>query len=423
MRPAFVFDPDRCTGCQACELACSIENDLGPTRTWREVITFNSDAIPGISRFHLSLACNHCAEPACMHSCPALAYSSDPATGAVLIEADKCIGCRYCSWACPYGAPRYEPERGVMGKCTFCQHRLEDGLKPACATLCPTGALDFTELPASRLGGDVDGFPQTPLGPSIRIESPGHRDSLEPEAPRLALAHREPPDRTAISLRREWSLAAFTFLVASLFALLAGSVGGTIGVRPGVFALVAVLAGALSLSHLGRPGRAWRAALNLRRSWLSREVVAFGAFVFGGTWLLAASEPGTAGGAIVFAAGLATLVSADMVYRPVHRGLHPVLDGGGSLLTGLYLAGWLAGDLWLAGAAGLLKLAAELHGNLRPRPDRGAPGRYLLVPRILLGLVVPAAAAITAGLPLPAWALGCMFVGEALARAGYYLRL
>ncbi len=424
MRSAFVFDPDRCTGCQACELACSIENDLGPERTWREVITFNSDSIPSIPRFHLSLACNHCAEPACMHACPALAYSHDTATGAILIETDRCIGCRYCSWACPYGAPRYEPERGVMGKCTFCQHRLEDGLKPACATLCPTGALDFAELPASRLGGDVAGFPRTSLGPSIRIESPDRPGSLEPAAAaRHSFAPPGPSDRTAISLRREWSLAAFTFLVALLFAQVAASVSGSIEVRAGPFALVAMLAGALSLSHLGRPGRAWRAALNLRRSWLSREVVAFGAFVSGGVWFLAGSGLGTATGTIVLILGLATLASADMVYRPVHRGLHPILDGGGSLVTGLYLAGWLAGNLWLAGAAGLMKLAAELHDAMRRRAGRRAEGRSLLVPRILLGLAVPAAAAIAGGLPLPAWALASTLVGEALARIGYYLRL
>ncbi len=119
MRGAFVFDPDRCTGCQACELACSIENQLGPDRSWRGVLTFNERAWPGVPLFHLSLACNHCEEPACMHSCPALAYERDAATGAVLIRTELCIGCRYCSWACPYGAPQFEPEAGVMGKCTL----------------------------------------------------------------------------------------------------------------------------------------------------------------------------------------------------------------------------------------------------------------------------------------------------------------
>ncbi len=85
---AFVFDPNRCTGCQACELACSIENELGPDRSWRGVVTFNEEAFPGIPLFHLSLACNHCAEPACMNTCPALAYHRDEETGAVLVDVD-----------------------------------------------------------------------------------------------------------------------------------------------------------------------------------------------------------------------------------------------------------------------------------------------------------------------------------------------
>jgi len=77
MPSAFHFDPNRCTGCQACELACSIENDLGPDRSWREVVTFNDASAPGIPRFHLSLACNHCSEPACLLGCPAAAYRKD----------------------------------------------------------------------------------------------------------------------------------------------------------------------------------------------------------------------------------------------------------------------------------------------------------------------------------------------------------
>jgi DMSO reductase iron-sulfur subunit len=269
MPSAFVFDPNRCTGCQACELACSIENDLGTDRSWREVVTFNDGAVAGVPRFHLSLACNHCAEPACMYSCPALAYDRDAASGAILLDPSRCIGCRYCSWACPYGAPTYEEERGVMGKCTFCSHRLDQGLKPACATLCPTGALDFQDLPTSELVAAVPGFPQTDLGPSIRIE-PVHRrlhqgsgragnDGLHPIAPL-------PPSFPGITLRSEWSLAVFTFLVAILFAAFGAAAAGAFSVPSPLFATVALGAAGFSLSHLGRPGRAWRAGLNVRRS-------------------------------------------------------------------------------------------------------------------------------------------------------------
>ena len=429
MLSAFLFDPDRCTGCQACELACSIENDLGTDRSWREVVTFNDAAIPGVHRFHLSLACNHCAEPACMHSCPALAYSREASTGAVLIDPSRCIGCRYCSWACPYGAPRFEEDRGVMGKCTFCSHRLNLGLKPACATLCPTGALDFAALPVSELNAPVPGFPQTDLGPAIRIEPVRRRAHLEavgrPDPGMDSGALSESASHHGITLRSEWSLAAFTFLTALLFAAFGAASAGELWVHPILFAAVTIGAAGFSLAHLGRPERAWRAGMNVRRSWLSREVLGFGAFTAGGTAALFAGAPLESGfGATVAVLGVFTLVSADQVYRPVYPGLHPMADGGGALVTGLYLAGLLLGNPWIAGLAWSVKVASGTHGALRG--EAGSPRRppvALAIPRVLLGLVLPAAAWIAWGAPLPAWVLIGAVVGEALGRAGFYLRL
>ena len=154
MPNSFVFDPNRCTGCGACQLACSIENQLGPAKSWRRIETFNPRNHPQAPVFHLSLACNHCNEPACMYACPALAYSRDGRTGAVILDENKCIGCKYCSWACPFDAPRFDAARGVMSKCTFCNHRLADGLAPACASLCPTGALILSNLSVLLLKPD-----------------------------------------------------------------------------------------------------------------------------------------------------------------------------------------------------------------------------------------------------------------------------
>ena len=428
MPAAFVFDPNRCTGCQACELACSIENDLGPDRSWREVVTFNDGAAPGVPRFHLSLACNHCAEPACMYACPALAYERDAESGAVLLDPDRCIGCRYCAWACPYGAPRFEEAHGIMGKCTFCSHRLKDGLEPACATLCPTGALGFANLPLSELGAPIAGFPQTDLGPSIRIEPALRTIHPDPGTTRNELAESVRPGRIvpspAITLRSEWSLAAFTFLTALLFAGFVGAVGGALRPSPAVFAAVAALAAAFSLSHLGRPARAWRAGLNLRRSWLSREVAAFGIFVAGGVVVLAVGGAAGSGASRgVALAGLLTLVSADQVYRPVYPGTHPLLDGGGTLLTGLYLAGLLLGNPWLAGMAGSIKLLSEGHRALRGSTGPAHRPAALAIPRVLLGFALPAAAWIASGTPLPAWVLLGAIVGEALGRIEFYRRL
>ncbi len=431
MRSAFVFDPNRCTGCQACELACSIENRLGPDRSWRSVLTFNQRALPGVPLFHLSLACNHCEEPACMHSCPALAYERDAATGAVLIRTELCIGCKYCSWACPYGAPSFEPENGVMGKCTFCSHRLADGLAPACTSLCPTGALAYAEVPAELLSSDIEGFPKTDLGPSIRIlprtgrveqreDPPVGIDGFGPGSGMPGEARKEP----SIGLASEWSLAGFTFLLAVLFALLSANTVGTLRVPALGYAAIAGVAVLLSLAHLGRPARAWRAILNLRGSPVSREVLGFGALGALGTLSLAwpAGEIATGIAWLGLGAGLLALVSADSVYRPVFQGGRPALHSGGALLTGLYLAGLLAGVAWLAAAVGALKLYSYVARRMAgtPPPDRAASGWAGPAVRLGLGLLVPGLVWAWAGIPLSAWALGAALVGEAEDRAEFY---
>ena len=159
---AFLFDLNRCTGCQACEIACMIENRLDGW-SWRQVVTLNPARRPGTPVIHLSLACNHCAAPPCLAHCPALAYSQDPVTGRVVLDAERCIGCKYCAWACPYDAPKFDAPRGVMTKCTFCGHRQDQGLAPACVEQCPTGALGCDDLDA------LPGVESAPGMPTINI--------------------------------------------------------------------------------------------------------------------------------------------------------------------------------------------------------------------------------------------------------------
>jgi Fe-S-cluster-containing dehydrogenase component len=434
VRGAFVFDPNRCTGCQACELACSIENQLGPDRSWRSVLTFNERALPGVPLFHLSLACNHCDEPACMHSCPALAYERDTVTGAVLIRTELCIGCKYCSWACPYGAPRFEPDNGVMGKCTFCSHRLADGLRPACASLCPTGALDYAELPPELLTAELEGFPQTDLGPSIRILPRTGRAEQQEDPPTVSRTFEpraDTPDETreepSIGLSSEWSLAGFTLLLALLFALLSAGVVGTLRVPVPLYVSVAGAAALLSLAHLGRPSRAWRAVLNLRRSPVSREVLGFGALGALGTLslALAAGDVATGAGWLGLGAGLLALASADSVYRPVFQASRPALHSGGVLLTGLYLAGLLAGLAWLAAPVGAFKLYRYVARHMaEPSARKRTASRWpAAAARLGLGFLVPVLAWAWTGIPLPIWAVGSALIGEAVDRAEFYSRL
>jgi anaerobic dimethyl sulfoxide reductase subunit B (iron-sulfur subunit) len=87
----------------------------------------------------------HCQNAVCTQVCPAAAITKRE-DGIVLIDQDKCIGCRYCSWACPYGAPQFNEEMGVMTKCNMCSDLVDKGEKPACVQACPYRAMDFGPL-------------------------------------------------------------------------------------------------------------------------------------------------------------------------------------------------------------------------------------------------------------------------------------
>jgi len=110
---AFEVDLDKCTGCKACVTACHSENGLDEDETWRSVglIQGGSSANPAIQ--HITSACHHCAEPACMKGCPTLAFEKDEVTGVVKHLEDQCFGCQYCILKCPYDVPKYNKKRGI----------------------------------------------------------------------------------------------------------------------------------------------------------------------------------------------------------------------------------------------------------------------------------------------------------------------
>lgn len=140
----WIIDLKKCIGCRSCFVACKSENNT-PLRTdWRYVVERERGTYPTPKREFISLACNHCDNPACMKSCPVDAITKRD-DGIVLIDQDKCIGCRYCMFACPYGAPKIDTDTGKVSKCTMCVHRQDAGLAPACATACLTGAIEFVE--------------------------------------------------------------------------------------------------------------------------------------------------------------------------------------------------------------------------------------------------------------------------------------
>jgi len=162
---------DKCIGCGRCVEACKSENDVLREpfyfRTWVERYVVHSDGkvtvdspnggIQGfeapeeerdiLRSFFVPKLCNHCDHPPCVQVCP-VGATFKSRDGVVLVDADYCIGCRYCIQACPYGARYLDPRTKVADKCTFCYHRITKGLLPACVEACPTQARIFGDLKA-----------------------------------------------------------------------------------------------------------------------------------------------------------------------------------------------------------------------------------------------------------------------------------
>jgi Fe-S-cluster-containing dehydrogenase component len=151
-RAGFRLDLDRCTGCGACVLACRIEHGRFEGPSWRRLVVLNRARWSAGPVWHLSLACHHCEQPACVAACPSRAYSvrSD---GAVILDPALCLGCRYCEMACPFDAPVFDESSGVMTKCDFCADRTGRGLLPACVAACPMDALGVLEAVETGVGG------------------------------------------------------------------------------------------------------------------------------------------------------------------------------------------------------------------------------------------------------------------------------
>ena len=277
---AFEVDLDRCSGCKACVSACHSLNGLDEGEAWRETGLLVSEDWRHPFQQTVTTACHHCVDPACLNGCPVLAYDKDPLTGIVRHLDDQCIGCQYCILMCPYEVPKYSEVRGIVRKCDMCHQRLAHGEAPACVQACPAEAIHITVVNQEAVRanhGAADSF--LPASPDPAITLPTTRYiSLKPLPAGLVAG-----DARQVRLQPAHSPLALMLVLTQFgaggFVLLPLS---SRAAQPALAmsALLATLLGlAASVAHLGQPLKAWRAFLGLRRSWLSREIVAFGAFV------------------------------------------------------------------------------------------------------------------------------------------------
>ncbi len=272
---AFAVDLDKCTGCKACVSACHSLNGLDEGEVWRDIGLLRIAEESVAYQQTVTTACHHCLDPACAEGCPVLAYEKDEETGIVHHLDDQCIGCQYCTLKCPYDVPKYNKKRGIVRKCDMCHQRLAVGESPACVQACPSGAIAIQIVSQEALRKNLQ--PGDRLLPGA-FDSNYTRPTTSYTGARPANGH--PADGGKIRVEHaHWPLVFMLVLTQAAVGVFV--VNGLLLHQPfaNLVAFVFLNLGlGLSVLHLGQPLKAWRAFLGWRKSWMSREIMAFSAF-------------------------------------------------------------------------------------------------------------------------------------------------
>jgi Fe-S-cluster-containing dehydrogenase component/DMSO reductase anchor subunit len=387
---AFEVDLDLCSGCKACVTACHNLNGLDDDEAFRDVGFLhggNSDNSDLTVIQHVTTACHHCLQPACMTACPVNAYEKDPLTGIVRHLDDQCFGCRYCTLACPYDVPKYNCEKGIIRKCDMCSQRLAVGEAPACARACPHEAIRIRTVKCEDVLHDCETNFFLPGAPEPQHTLPTTNYKTARPLPRNLLpadyysvrpdhAH---PALVVMLVLTQLSVGTFTvdYLLQQFGAFADLDVRISRAYQNWGALVVAILALAASTLHLGRPQYAYRAVLGLMHSWLSREIVCFGLFAllaaFYSVWFWLSASPSASlqrvVGSGVVLAGLAGVCCSVMIYRSTRRPCWTGVPTAAKFLLTTAILG-LAGSMLVSLVAAALVAGFAAHDAIRPYAGR-----------------------------------------------------
>jgi len=356
---AFEVDLDACSGCKACVVACHNLNGLHDGEQWRSVglLHGGSEQLPVLQ--HVTTACHHCIDPACLTGCPVMAYEKDATTGIVRHLDDQCIGCQYCILMCPYDVPQYNEAMGIVRKCDMCHDRLAVLEAPACVQSCPNGAIRIRTVAVESVIEESEANQFLPTAPEPGMTLPTTVYQSGRSLPRNLL----PADYYTAN-RQHSHLALVFMLVLTQLSVGACVVGQSLvsgpwadpimlaTIRP-AYAISGLVVGLVGMHaavfHLGRPRYAFRSLLGLRTSWLSREILAFG--VFAGSALFDASAVWLAKdrpslvpladqlGLVTALSGVVGVFCSVMIYVKTHRPFWSVHRTGGKFFLSAIVLG------------------------------------------------------------------------------------